>query len=1298
MARLNIFDEIKSALLRRVPGSQERKTAFKQLKEGPVSSVKKSAKAYLNPSTLAKAKYISPIKTFNQPSNLWTTPFARSVGSFQKKAEERTLPKVNLQQYADRIKSPVTRVIGKFGTGAAEQMINLPQRLAEAGGRLGVDIRAVQKGETPSLSRRLGTGAEIALPLLDIATAGRASAVKNVGVAAIKGAVKGGFKQGVKQGVKQGGAWGLLFGGLQGMSEGDKAEITNVIGGAVTGLAIGSTLGGFVGGVGGVIGLLKKKPGTITQLRDERGRYAPGDTPVKPTEMTKPQWDFQISFNKKYKRNPYTPVYQSDLQKALTYEAEKKGFGLSVRDVAEDVNPLGTKERGFVTSVKEAPNVPPEVKAKVEGTYRPKPNTKLMGEAQALLQDGASINFKNTKDLDKKVAATIQEAVNLQEAGRNQAAANLYNNLSEHGTELGRSVQAFSLLKKMSPEAIALSATGKIRKYNLTAKVKIPELTGIQLKEISKRVQEIDLLKGREKNIAINELSNTINAFIPSGKTDKFLAVWKAGLLTSFRTHERNFLGNSIHGIAELAKDLPGSAADIALSLKTGERTLTPGIKGLGEFGSKTTVQQVKDIVSKGYDPGEIMNKFDRKQITWGSGKVEQTLKTYTDAVFRTLGASDKPFYNAALARSLYSQAGSKAINAGKRGNKEFIEQAVKSPTAEMMKIAISDANVAVFKDKNMATAVASAIKRALGKKAWTKIGGEVTIPFTGVPSSIAVQIKNYSPVGLLQGIAKSGQVLLSDVPELQRQASQEFGRGVIGTGIFGLGSYLMSKGIITGQPKDAAEARQWQLENKPRNSIMIGGKWRSLNSIGPEAVVFLAGAKFNEESKGGGSLSSYGASIGKDLLDQSFVVGLQSPINALTDPQRYGKSYAGQLLSSPIPNIIKDLSKATDPISRETNTVSDYFKLGVPGLRTTLEPKRNVLGEVVKQQPTRSAAFYDLFNSKTPVSNDLVDELSRLYGEGSSATPSKLSPSQTIQKMKVKLTPKQLDSFEEEAGAKLSKELTKLIKTPEYQALTDDKKAKEIKKKTTTIRTEVKNSMDIRTLIASKFEKSSDAPKSALQTISLYGQGFFKDPAAVIASVRDKQPIRKLRGDAVVLERAQGLSAIDKGDKSTQVDHIIPLSLGGKNEQANLQIISKEDNKAKAAVEVYLGKLLSSGDISRKEAQERVAKWEDEIKNVPAAAKDVAERKAADDIFGSIQGKTAQEVGRILQQEEASGRLTKSVADRISILQTEKRAKWILEQIEGKNAQEIGALLKQYEERGILTKSVADNIKELRK
>lgn len=736
-----------------------------------------------------------------------------------------------------------------------------------------------------------------------------------------------------------------------------------------------------------------------------------------------------------------------------------------------EINPLQTlvnnttKQRGLISSVQEAPNVSSGVKVKVGGSYTPKTNKKLMGEAEALLQDGAIIDFKHTQDLDKKVAATIQEALNQQKAGNNEAAANLYNNLSEHATELGRGVQAFSLLKNMSPESIALSAAGKIKKYNATHSAKIPELTGDQIKIISEKVEAIDLLKGREKNIAMNELEQTINSFIPSSLGDKFISVWKAGLLTSLRTHERNFVGNAVHGVTETIKDIPATIADKVMSIKTGTRTTTFSTKGLGEFGSKNTVQQMKDIISKGYDPSEQVNKFDHKTITWGKNPVEQILKKYTDTVFRTLGASDKPFYNAAMARSLYDQAGAAAINAGRRGDAKFIEKLVAKPTEEMLKIAINDANISTFKNKNAASEVATVIKRTLSKNELTKIAGEITIPFTGVPSSIFGQIAAYSPVGLLNGIRKTGKVLAGQVPELQREAAKDLGRGVIGSSIFALGSYLMGKGIITGQPKDANEAKQWDLENKPRNSILIGGKWRSLNSVGPEAVVFLAGAKLNEEmSNPEGSLANYGVSLGKDYLDQSFVQGLQAPVNAITDPQRYGKSYVGSLSSSFIPNIIKDSSRALDSTARETNNLSfnplknDYIKAGIPFARNTLLPKRDVLGNQMPQEPTGWKAFTDLFNSKTPIKNTVVDELSRLYKGGDNATPSKLTPSQTILKQKVKLTYEQLDKLEAGVGEVLRPRLEKLISDPNYQKLDDEAKTKAIDKLVQDTRLKYKN------------------------------------------------------------------------------------------------------------------------------------------------------------------------------------------------------------------------------------------------
>jgi hypothetical protein len=708
--------------------------------------------------------------------------------------------------------------------------------------------------------------------------------------------------------------------------------------------------------------------------------------------------------------------------------------------------------RGFTQSVQQAPNVAPEVKAKVNTTYTPKPNTQLMGEAQALLQEGASIKLNNVEGIDKKIAATIQEAINKQRTNP-ELAANLYNNLSEQGTELGRGVQALSLLQRMSPEAIAMTAASKIKAYNRTARVKIPELGGEQLTMITKMVDNVSKLKvgTREHNMAVNELKNTINKFIPSSIADKAIAVWKAGLLTSLRTTERNLFGNSIHGIAETVKDLPATVADMLMSMATKKRTLVPTVRGVGEFASKQTAQQISDVIKLGYDASADVSKFDHKTINWGNNPLEQAAKIYTNIVFRSLQAQDKPFFNSAFKRSLFSQAGAEAINAGKEGNRQFINSLVSKPTTEMIKTAIEDASTATFKSKNSASAIASTIKRELanvkiGGLEVGKIMGEVAMPFTGVPSSILGQVISYSPAGLLKGIVDVGRVASGSVPELQRKAAQELGRGVIGTGIFALGAYLASKGLITGQPKDAAEQRQWDLENKPRNSIMLGGKWRSLNSIGPESIVFLAGSKFQEEAnKPDGSLGAYGGNLAKDYLDQSFVTGLQQPVNVITDPARYGKSYAGSMLSSVVPNILKDSAKATDTKQREANTILDYARQSIPGARQNLIEKRDVLGNEMKQEPTGLRAFFDLFNSKTPVNNAVVNELSRLQGTGENATPSKLTPNQTILKQKVKLTFDQLNNLEKGVGEALRPQLQALIQSPAYQAVSDEEKAQTI-------------------------------------------------------------------------------------------------------------------------------------------------------------------------------------------------------------------------------------------------------------
>jgi hypothetical protein len=88
------------------------------------------------------------------------------------------------------------------------------------------------------------------------------------------------------------------------------------------------------------------------------------------------------------------------------------------------------------------------------------------------------------------------------------------------------------------------------------------------------------------------------------------------------------------------------------------------------------------------------------------------------------------------------------------------------------------------------------------------------------------------------------------------------------------------------------------------------------------------------------------------------------------------------------------------------------------------------------------------------------------------------------------------------------------------------------------------------------------------------------------------------------VVERLKGLSALDGGDKATQVDHIIANTLGGDNSESNLRPIPVNENQAKALVDTYLFNLLGTGQINKVEAQQRDLNWKNEYGNLSAQDK----------------------------------------------------------------------------------------------
>ncbi len=901
-------------------------------------------------------------------------------------------------------------------------------------------------------------------------------------------------------------------------------------------------------------------------------------------------------------------------------------------------NPLvdaitGTKERKFVTTVKESIKTTPEVKNMVSGQYIPKANDTLSRAAKAQIKENIDVaRQKALTGLDDESVAIANELIqhysNLKDF---DTAAYIANTTAENLTAHGRAIQAASLYDKLTPEGIQRYAASQLQKVKMQLK---PE-DAKRLTEMAKKVQDMPV--GEGKAMAQQQLMQEIQGLIPTSNFQKLITLWKAGLLTGLKTTGRNITGNTINNVAEIVKDVPATATDMIASLFTGQRSKVFTTKGVISGGKEGIEKGIK-LLKTGFDERKQMGKLDVNFVNWGKSKVGQAAKAYTETVFRLLGAQDQPFYYAALRRSLNDQAMTVAKNAGKSGDSAYIAKLVSNPTEQMIKTSVLDAERAVFQNNTALSSAINSAKRAIKGK--TELGGAIAdfvAPFTGVPSAIASQVINYTPVGLAKTIMENIGKGKFD----QRQFVEGIGRGLTGTAIMAIGSNLFNKGLMTlDRPKDQKEQAQWELEGKQAFSVKgIDNKWHSIGSLGPQASVLLQGGYL---ASGGAGQAVLGGL--KQQKEQTFMQGIKNLSDAIDDPTGKASAYAKSTAGSLVPTIIGDVAKGLDPLQRESNSPLQAIQAKTPFLRQGLLPSRNVFGEAKPNEQGLVGSMVDFTNSSIAKSQQPIEELRRLSDENFSATPTKISPDQTIQKMKVKLTPEQLNEFEAKAGPIIRDRINQLIQTSSYQALSDEKKAKAIQDITTTVRTQVKNTMDLRSLSAGAFETSDDAPKNALDTIKVYGEGLFKDPKAVITAVSNGQPIRKIRGDAVVLERAQSLGAIDKGDKTTQVDHVIPLSLGGSNNQDNLQIISTQENQAKAVVEVYLGDLLSKGKINRKEAQDRILNWRSEINNMPSNYKNKANGILSKPVTLSVQKvdeNKLQNIGKTYQIVDEKGNVS---------------------------------------------------------
>ena len=745
-------------------------------------------------------------------------------------------------------------------------------------------------------------------------------------------------------------------------------------------------------------------------------------------------------FAQNYKQN--TPVYN-----------ESPAYKIA-QDSKVDLAETDQKTRKFAETVLDTDTPPKDfVKLMHAGDeslkYTPKKNSELWNKATKSVQESPERVFNELENTrvanDETMAKGIALAKHYQAMGDDLKASELYVELAKKATEAGRTVQALNLMRKTTPEGVLMSTMREVENYNDKMKDKPNKqinITPEQRAEFLGKLREAyampegDLKEIRARRIAIGEAIREVRDQIPSSKWDKFTTLWKAGLLTAPTTHIRNIAGNIINGGSEKVAQTVGSAFDWAIGKGTGKRTLT--LNGFGGMlkGAKEGSGYAKDIMRTGIDTtGEIDSKWRDQRTNYGNSLGGKLAQGYTDFVFNSLNASDKIFRGSAEKMSIANQAKAIAINEKLRGEerKARIRQLINNPTNSMLENAKHDADMATFQQD---TGLGQFVVKGRQAGGITKKATDIIMPFTGVPSAVADQLVNYSPLGVAKGVKQVADLRKavknglddSTITALQRKASTQLGRGITGTMLLGAGLALANAGLLSGQPRDDNEKRQWAAEGKKANALKIGDTWVPIDTLSPQMILAAAGANAESRVKNGqgvleASLNTLGDGA-KSWTEQGYMTGIKDAIDTATGDKDLNK-YAIQQATSLIPNGIRKLAAATDNKARQANygDLGESIQNSIPLWRNGLPAKYDIYGREIKTNPW--SIMLDPQKSSTENPTELsrkINEFRKNNPELDSVIPKTAPNKITINGQTRELTSSERSEYQRLLGENISK------------------------------------------------------------------------------------------------------------------------------------------------------------------------------------------------------------------------------------------------------------------------------------
>lgn len=729
-------------------------------------------------------------------------------------------------------------------------------------------------------------------------------------------------------------------------------------------------------------------------------------------------------------------------------------------------------------------------------------NQQTLEEANSRLNEGGAAETLRWANLDPEdaTAQDIAEGFILmkryQDAGDYDSMVTVVKKLRQMGTRAGQTVQAFSILGRMTPESMSVYAQKELDQAKrdmirqmgdawVDKRKKMFDLTAEEVKFIQQRMEvAYKLPEGRDKNIQLAQIAQLIQDKIPTSVGRMVKGFARNSMLLNPKTMLRNVVGNVIMMPANLIQDTIGAAVDMAAGKATGVRTSgRPELAGpsrafaRGAFESFddfrrhiNTRQMTGDRFEAGtgndfrrYSRSDIKQAVPPKKLLYGLSNALNGLDRVTGFL---LDAGDRPFFEMYFTHSL---------------NRQMKLNKAAEPTADMIEIATNEAMQRTWQDDNGYTKFVTNLRNGLnfGKNYGL---GSVLMPFAKTPANLTKALVEYSPAGVVRAITKDASDLVhaqktgKGVPKTQKRFVDDLSKGITGTLVLMAGYWLAQAGIISGQkPEDDDEAAFLKnVMGIAPYSVRINGTSYSYDWAQPVGGLLAMGADFaksmetdkNPDDKARILMKSAAKNIlnaistgGNVLFEQSFMQSVQELFQEEGLVQGLISAAAGAP-SQFVPTALSQIAQITDPVARTSFVYGDIPQTAknralakMPGKKETLAPVVDVLGNEVLGNGGNNAWYNVMLNPANQypdTSTKAAREIYRVYSEtGDTTVIPRIAPyyleqkdDETGEKKKYIFTPIERAEYQKTAGKTNERLVDDALKFSGYQNLSNTDQA----------------------------------------------------------------------------------------------------------------------------------------------------------------------------------------------------------------------------------------------------------------